>query len=172
MRRAPVPQHVHPCPGAHLLEAAALTLMLLLAFCLPRNAHAALYAEYLFEETSYNGTANEVKDSSGNGRHGRIVGSPTSTSSGYANRGLLVGADGGSGTSNALDTGIDINSIGTEGSITFWYKRTSTDNLYIMLLDASTSTSARFFLSREGDTATLSDIAASMTMGEIGRAHV
>jgi len=165
MRLAPVPQHVHPCPGAHWLEAAALTLMLLLAFCLPRSAHAALYAEYLFEETSYNGTANEVKDSSGNGRHGRIVGSPTSTSTGYANRGLLVGADGGSSTSNALDTGIDINNIGTEGSITFWYKRTSTDNLYIMLLDASTSTSARFFLSREGDTATLSDIAASMTMG-------
>ena len=165
-------RHARPGSGAHWLETAALCLTLLLAFCLPRTALASLYAEYLFEESSYNGTAGEVKDSSGNGRHGRIVGSPTSTATGYANRGLLVGADGGSTTSNALDTGIDINSIGTQGSITFWYKRTSTDNLYIMLLDASTGTSARFFLSREGDTATLSDIAADVTMNGSNRSQL
>jgi MSHA biogenesis protein MshQ len=132
-------------------------------------AHAALYAEYRFEESAYNGTANEVRDTSGNGRHARIVGAASSSSSGYSGRGLLIPDDGGSSASNALDTGIDINSLGTSGSITFWFKRTSTDNLWKMLLDATTSSSARFYLSREGDTATLNDIGASLTMGGLAR---
>lgn len=153
------------CMTWKLARLAALAMMLALV----NPATAGLYAEYRFEETSYNGTAGEVKDSSGNGRHAKIVGSPTSTSSGYASRGLLVPDDGDSSTSNALDTGIDINSLGSAGTISFWYKRTSTDNLYWMLLDATTSSSARFFLSREGDTATLNDIAASMTMGGSNR---
>lgn len=142
-------------------------LVFLLAMA--NTASAALYAEYLFEETSYNGTAGEVKDTSGNGRHGKIVGAPTSVAGGHTNRGLYVAADGGSSTSNALDTGIDLNSLGTSGTITFWFKRYSTDNLYIMLLDATLNSSNRFFLSREGDTATLNDIAASITMGGSNR---
>lgn len=147
--------------------AGVLALALWLGLALP--ARASLYAEYRFEESSYNGTTGEVKDMSGNGHHGKVVGSAVSSSSGYSGRGLLVPADGSSTTSNALDTGIDINDLGSAGSVTFWYKRTSTDNLYIMLLDASSSTSARFFLSREGDTATLSDLAATMTMGGLTR---
>ena len=51
---------------------------------------AALYAEYHLEETSYNGTAGEVKDTSGNGRHARIVGAASSSASGRAGRGLLI----------------------------------------------------------------------------------
>lgn len=144
-------------------------VLLMLALTLAGPARAALYAEYLFEQSGYNGTANEVKDTSGNGRHARIVGSATSSASGYANRGLLIPDDGGSSTSNALDTGIDINSLGSTGTITFWFKRTSTDNLWKMLLDATTSSSARFYLSREGDTATLNDIGGSMTMGGLAR---
>jgi len=147
----------------------ARSLAVVLGLCLAAPAWAVLYAEYLFEQNAYNGTAGEVKDTSGNGRHGRIVGSPTSVAAGQTNRGLYVPADGGSTTSNALDTGIDLNNLGTAGSITFWFKRYSTDNLYKMLLDATLNSSNRFFLSREGDKATLNDIAASVTMGGSNR---
>ena len=111
---------------------------------------AALYAEYHLEETSYNGTAGEVKDTSGNGRHARIVGAASSSASGRAGRGLLIPENTTSAIA-ALDTGIDINDIGNAGTISFWYRSTASGDGWKVLYDASTSSSARFYFVREGD---------------------
>ena len=116
-------------------------------------AWGALYAEYHLEETSYNGTAGEVKDTSGNGRHAQIVGAATSSATGRAGRGLLI-PENTTSTIAALDTGIDINSIGNAGTISFWYKSTASSDGWKVLYDASTSTAARFYFVREGDAGT------------------
>ncbi len=134
-----------------------------LAWALLNPAWAALYAEYHFEETSYSGTAGEVRDTSGNGRHGRIVGSASSAGTAKANRGLLI-PENTTSTIAAFDTGIDINSIGLAGSISFWYNSTASGDGWKLLFDASTSSSAKFYLTREGDGGT-DGIEAGITFG-------
>jgi len=136
-------------PGAWALGR-LIGLVGVLAGALLNPAWGALYAEYQLEETSYNGTAGEVKDTSGNGRHAKIVGAASSSASGRAGRGLLIPENTTSAIA-ALDTGIDINSIGNAGTISFWYKSTSSGDGWKVLYDASTSTSARFYFVREGD---------------------
>ena len=121
-----------------------------LAWALLNPAWGALYAEYHFEETSYNGTAGQVQDTSGNGRHARTVGLASSAATGKSGRGLLI-AENTSSTIAALDTGIDINDLGAAGTISFWYKSTASGDGWKVLYDASTSTSAKFYLVREGD---------------------
>jgi MSHA biogenesis protein MshQ len=126
-------------------------------------AQAALYAEYHFEETSYNGTAGQVRDTSGNGRHARTVGLASSSASGRSGRGLLI-ADNTTSTTAALDTGIDINDLGAAGTISFWFRSTASGDGWKILYDASTSTSAKFYLVREGDVGT-DGIEAGITLG-------
>lgn len=136
---------------------AALTCVLSLP------ARAALYAEYHFEETSYNGTAGQVLDTSGNGRHARTVGLASSSASGRAGRGLLI-AENTTSTTAALDTGIDINDLGGAGTISFWYRSTASGDGWKVLYDASTSSSAKFYLVREGDVGT-DGVEAGITYG-------
>ncbi len=50
-------------------------LLILMMFSAATQA-ATLISEYRFEEPGWNGTAGELKDSSGNNRHGRVVHSP------------------------------------------------------------------------------------------------
>ena len=134
-----------------------------LAWALLNPAWGALYAEYHFEETSYNGTTGQVQDTSGNGRHAQTVGLASSSASGKSGRGLLI-AENTTSTIAALDTGIDINDLGLAGTISFWYKSTSSGDGWKLLYDASTSTSAKFYLVREGDVGT-DGIEAGITFG-------
>lgn len=129
---------------------------LLLCLGLP-PAQAALVAEYRFEDTSYNGTAGEVLDASGNARHGRTLGA-TSTASGRTCRGLSVGTNT-SSSALAMDTGIAMPStVGGTGSISFWYFSDSTDGSDRVLLDATTASNARFLVYRGDDSASPSTI--------------
>lgn len=129
----------------------------LLAWCLWPGAHAALVAEYRFEESSYSGAANEVTDASGNFRHGRTLGA-TSTASGRTCRGLSVGTNT-SSSALAMDTGIALpGTVGGTGSISFWYFSDSTDSSERVLLDATLANNARFLLYRDDDSGSPSTI--------------
>ena len=112
-------------------------------------ASAALVAEYRFEEAAYTGAAGEAVDTSGNNRSGRVLGSAGSTSGGKSCRGLNAPIEYGSG-SNALDTGMDVNTeLGNSGSISFWYRSDSQEYSNRVLFDATTSSGARFMLHRD-----------------------
>lgn len=113
-------------------------------------SHAALVAEYRFEETSYNGAAGEVIDSSGNGNHGTMVGGVTSDASGKVCRAMFVPRNQNSSI-QALNTGLDVNTIGNRGTISFWYKSVKTGSEHRMLFDASPSAAGRFYLYRDDD---------------------
>lgn len=108
---------------------------------------SGLVAEYLFEESSYNGTHGEVKDTSGSKRHGTMLGGVASTASGRVCRGMQVPQNT-SATVQAFDTGIDVNSIGNAGTISFWYKPVATGTEHRMLYDA-TESSGKFYLYRD-----------------------
>lgn len=141
-------------------------------------------AEYRFDEYGYSGRVGEVLDSSGNGNNGVRVGSATTLPGGYVCRGLSIPADT-SGTGNAVDTLLDVNSaIGDKGAVTFWYAaNTAWNNSAAMLLDATTSTSRPFFLVRQADgslRATIADgngtllsaVTAAQTTGAGGWKHI
>lgn len=108
---------------------------------------SGLMAEYLFEETSYNGTHGEVKDNSGNKRHGTMIGGVSSTASGRVCRGMQVPQNT-NGTIQAFDTGLDVNNIGNVGTISFWYKSVSAGSEHRVLYDASIG-SGEFYLYRD-----------------------
>lgn len=79
-------------------------------------------AFYQFNQTGWNGT-NTVLDSSGNAFSASPIGgvSPTSYSGGTCVV-LDVPANTSSASFDAVDTEIDINDIGNQGSISFWYR--------------------------------------------------
>lgn len=122
---------------------------------------SGLVAEYLFEESSYNGTHGEVKDTSGSKRHGTMLGGVSSTASGRVCRGMQVPQNT-SSTVQAFDTGIDVNSIGNAGTISFWYKSVPTGSEHRMLYDATESASGKFYLYRD-DSGSGVDLNAHMT---------
>jgi len=124
---------------------------------------SGLVAEYLFEESSYNGTHGEVKDTSGSKRHGTMIGGVVSTASGRVCRGMQVPRNT-SATVQAFDTGIDVNSIGNIGTISFWYKSIATGSEHRMLYDASETTSGKFYLYRD-DSGSGVDLNAHITDG-------
>lgn len=109
---------------------------------------SGLVAEYLFEESSYNGTTGEVKDTSGSKRHGTMRGGVASTASGRVCRGMQVPQNT-SATVQAFDTGIDVNAIGNAGTISFWYKPVASGTEHRMLYDATESSSGKFYLYRD-----------------------
>src|SRR5690606_6540859 len=47
--------------------------------------------------------------------------------------------------------GIDINDLGDAGTITFWYKSTASGDGWKILFDATVNSSAKFYMTREGD---------------------
>lgn len=109
---------------------------------------SGLVAEYLFEESSYNGTHGEVKDTSGSKRHGTMLGGVASTASGRVCRGMDVPRNTSTAV-QAFDTGLDVNSIGNVGTISFWYKSVATGIEHRMLFDATESASGKFYLYRD-----------------------
>ncbi|HZW21680.1 DUF6701 domain-containing protein [Noviherbaspirillum sp.] len=103
------------------------------------------FAYYAMDETAW-GTTGAVKDSSGNNRHGSRLGTAAPTGYPFAAGGAIPGTPGtcgagsiSAGTSQGVNTGIDINSVGNAGTIAFWYRSNSAwnDNNDRMLLDAS-----------------------------------
>lgn len=123
----------------------------------------SLVAEYRFEESSYNGTASEVLDSSGNKRHGRMVGSASSTPSGKICRGILIPKNLTSSV-DAFNTGLDVNTIGDSGTIAFWYKSVSSGVEHRMLFDATSSSTGKFYLYRD-DSGSGVDLSFNLTDG-------
>ena len=101
-------------------------------------------AEYRMEQPSWNHTANEVYDTSGNGRHGVAVGLAQTTASGYSCRGAAFPANTSAAT-DAINTKINIpTTVGGVGTMTFWYHPSqwvgsSSD---AQLVDASVSASS------------------------------
>ncbi|MDD5057717.1 MAG: LamG domain-containing protein [Sideroxydans sp.] len=121
-----------------------------LKFYIPRPV-----AEYRMEQVSWNGTAGEVLDTSGNGQHGTAVqaGSgtrPTEVASGNVCRGGRIANNTTTAAISAIDTGIAIPaSVGSVGTITFWYNNSSnTPGATRMLFDATTTGNRYFYLTR------------------------
>ena len=117
-------------------------------FAVGEATPAAAFAYYAMDETTWNGTAGEVVDSSGNNRHGRAVGSASAVSGGYVCRGGNIPSNTSDGTQSAVDTGLDVDStIGSKGTIAFWYKSKANWNGGgdRTLLDASSSSSDKYF---------------------------
>lgn len=115
------------------------------------------YAYYTLDQTTWNGTAGEVIDSSGNNHNGTAlngigtVTAPASGSKGNTCRAGSIPADSTAGTIKAINTGVDLNNVGNAGTISFWYKsNTDWDNGNNaddrVLLDASGSSTTEFWL--------------------------
>lgn len=108
-------------------------------------------AEYRMEQPSWNGTAGEVYDTSGNSRHGVRVGSAQTTAGGKVCRGGDIPSN--TNTSiDAVDTGIDIPAtVGGQGTITFWFGPNGWTGGGIQsnqLFDATTANNQWFFLTK------------------------
>ncbi|WP_448506140.1 DUF6701 domain-containing protein [Immundisolibacter sp.] len=82
-----------------------------------------LLAAYRFEDATWNGTAGEVKDASGNNRHGRAVGSPLPvlTTASPARAGTPGTCGYGSFAGGALDLPVNASTTpGDKTTVTFW----------------------------------------------------
>ena len=97
--------------------------------CIAPYTPPGAFAYYMMDESAWNGTAGEVRDSSGNNRNGTAVGSATTNNVSPA----IPGNPGTCGygefpfndtvtPQDAVDTGIDVNDVGNRGTISFWYK--------------------------------------------------
>lgn len=109
-----------------------------------------LLADYRLDEYSWNGTPNEVADSTSNGYNGLRVGSAANVSTGYVCRGLSVPANTNTSIS-AIDTSLDVDSgIGSSGSVALWVRSNVawTSSTPAMFWDATTSSSRPFYLMR------------------------
>ncbi|HHH45646.1 MAG TPA: LamG domain-containing protein, partial [Thiotrichales bacterium] len=101
----------------------------------------AAVAYYAMDELSWNGTANEVRDGSGNGNHGTAVGSADTVDPGKVCRGGDIPTNTSDSAQDAVDTGLDVDSdVGPRGTISFWYKADERwrNGGRRMLFDAST----------------------------------
>lgn len=107
-------------------------------------------AEYRMEQPSWNGTAGEVRDTSGNGRNGVRVGSAQTTAAGFACRGAAIPSNNNAGTIDAINTGIVVpTTVGGAGTITFWYDPAawaSNISQDAQLFDATVANNQWFFL--------------------------
>jgi MSHA biogenesis protein MshQ len=107
-------------------------------------------ATYFFNETSYNGTAGEVIDSSGLGKHAKAVGGVTtvntSTTCSASGRAANFPANTTASTITAIQTPV---TVGYTGSVNFWYNGTGAwnDGNAAMLFDATNAANtAPFYL--------------------------
>lgn len=108
-------------------------------------------AEYRMEQPSWNGTAGEVFDTSGNGRHGVAVGDAQTAAAGKVCRGGGIPSN--TNTSiDAIDTGIGIPAtVGGVGTITFWFKPNAWTGSGVQsnqLFDATIANNEWFFLTK------------------------
>jgi MSHA biogenesis protein MshQ len=110
----------------------------------PANQLAGRGAEYRFDEASWNGTAGEVKDTSGGGQNAVRAGAATNVSGGYICRG-------GSFTSNTSNATVDAVATpivpASTGSVDFWFNsNVKWNSADAILLDATTAAARPFFL--------------------------
>lgn len=115
------------------------------------NTDPARVAEYRFDEYGYTGRVGEVRDSSGNSRHGLRIADASSNASGRVCRALDVPANTDSSIDGA-DTLVNVAStLGERGSFSFWwrYNNAWSGGTAAMLLDASGQASQPFFLQRD-----------------------
>ena len=110
---------------------------------LPHNV-----ADFRFDESSWNGTVGEVKDSSGNSNHGVLVGTAGNTASGKVCRALTVPANTNS-TIAGVDSSVQVSSVlGSKGTFSFWYAGNKTwATTTGVLMDATTKANRPFHLS-------------------------
>ncbi|WP_342806603.1 DUF6701 domain-containing protein [Alteromonas sp. M12] len=129
-----------------------------LLFLMSCGLHAdELRAQYQFNQTQWSGN-DTVLDSSGNANHGSPIGNvlPLSYSGGSC-RLLDVPSNTSSSEKDAIDTQIDLNNIGSKGSIAFWYRSNLSwsNSTKRQLLDASNQAPSQdkfFYLSLGGGT--------------------
>lgn len=112
-------------------------------------------AFYEFNETSWP-SVDTVLDSSGAGNHGSPVGAavPLFISAGSCNL-LDIPANTTAAVQDAVDTQIDMNTVGNQGTISFWYRSNLdwSDSTPRQLIDASneaTSPDKHFYVSVDG----------------------
>lgn len=118
-----------------------------------------LLAEYRMEEASWSGGI-DVIDSSGSNNHGQRVGAAQTIAGGYICRGGNIPANTSLSPPDAIDTRLDVDSsIGSGGSIMFWYRSASPWNsggsADGQLFDAVTTNNRWFFLTKRQGTGRL-----------------
>lgn len=105
-------------------------------------------ADFRFDESSWNGTVAEVKDSTGNSNHGVRVGTASNTASGKICRALSVPANT-DATVAGIDSSVQVSSVlGSKGTLSFWYAGSMAwANTTGVLMDATTRADRPFHLS-------------------------
>ncbi len=113
----------------------------------PANQLTGKNTEYRFDESTWNGTPNEVKDTSGSGQNASRVGVASSTANGKVCRAGSFTSNTSNATIDAVATPIVPASV---GSMDFWFNsNTKWNSTDAMLFDATTATVGRpFFLSK------------------------
>lgn len=117
----------------------------------PANQLATKTAEYRFDESVWNGTAGEIKDTSGNSRDASRAGSAASTANGRLCRGADIPRN---TTQNTIDAVAMPLTVGQAGSIDFWFRSNSSWNAgssQAMLFDSTLSQNRPFFLMKQAD---------------------
>ncbi len=105
-------------------------------------------AYYAMDETSWNGTAGEVKDSSGSNNNGVRIGTAQTTTFGHNCNAEDVPANASTATISAVNTGLEVDTVfGNAGAIDFWYLANAAwgsggDH---MLIDASSAANSNLF---------------------------
>jgi MSHA biogenesis protein MshQ len=110
---------------------------------------AELIAKYKLEESLWSGNGS-ILDSSGSSFHANPVGSISPTLINPVScQAVNIPYNSSLATRDAVDTGVDVNTLGDQGSIAFWY-RSNTDwddnKSAKVLFDASTSSDAQFLM--------------------------
>ncbi len=108
-------------------------------------------SEYRFEETTLTGAAGEIINIGTGGTNGTRINSPTTTlkvsatANGKVCRGVSVPSNATLAQKDAIDIGLSPASIGSTGTITFWYKSNSSWSLEDNALFDATTTSGKWF---------------------------
>jgi len=108
-------------------------------------------AEYRMEQPSWNGTAGEVLDTSGNARHATAIQAgagvrPQDVAGGKVCRGGQIQNNTSTADISALATPVTIpTTVSNAGTISFWYNNSSNNR---MLFDATTAANRFFYLQR------------------------
>lgn len=109
----------------------------------PANQLAGKSAEYRFDENSWNGTAGEVKDTSGSGRNAVRTGAATNVATGKICRGGSFTANTSNAIIDAVATPIAPTSVGSQD---FWFNSNLKWNTSdAMLFDATAAAARPFF---------------------------
>lgn len=112
-------------------------------------------AEYRFEQPRLTGAKGEVLDSSGNALHGTRIDSPAGAPrvesvTGRVCRGIDVPVSSNAAHVDAIDTGLPVQKLAPQGTISFWYRSArpwqERDNI---LIDASTTDNRWFMFGKD-----------------------